>query len=268
MEGDLARAAPDDAQPLAAREEGCALLLTLNRPPGNTLTVAVLRELRARVAEAASRAAPPALVLESAIDGYFSSGMDLDEMLALPPERRGDSFAALADAYRALLAYPAPCVAALSGSALLGGWVLAMAADWRLLADDAKISLSEIRAGIVPTPALISRLSRLSSSPALVKEMTLRGRSIAAPEALDAGLVDEVLPAAEVRPAARAQAARLIKSAPRAYARVKAALNAADADDALWARSLAEFGAVFSGEEAREGLSAFRDKRKPRWPAR
>lgn len=250
---------------LGERSEGAVRVLTFARPPGNTLTTAFLETLRARVEAAARDNAVRALVLESSVDGYFSSGMDLEELLSLPAPRRDESFQALIAAYRALLNFEKPCVAALSGSALLGGWVLAMACDWRVLGARAKISLAEIRVGLTPTPALIARLSQLCANPQVVKEMVLRGRSLNAQDALAAGLVDEVRPEEETRAAALSTAARLAKSAPRAFARIKAALNADASDAGLWERALKEFSEVFAGDEAREGLAAYRDKRRARW---
>jgi len=249
---------------LAARDEGAVRVLTLTRGGGGVLDLATLGGLRS-AAELAGRERCRALVLESSAPDYFSSGIDLEEWLALPEARRREPFETLITAYRALLACPLPTVASLHGSAILGGWILAMACDWRLLGDGAKIALSEVRAGLSPTSGLIARLSSLSASPRAVKEMVLRGKMLGSAEALAAGLVDEVLPAAEVRAAGLALARRLAKSPPRAYAEVKRALNAAAADDALWAGSLAEFGSLFSGPEAREGLQAFAAKRRPRW---
>jgi enoyl-CoA hydratase/carnithine racemase len=250
---------------LAARDEGAVRVLTLSRPPGNALSLAALVGLREAALEAAGDPRVRALVLESAVEGYFSSGLDLDELMGLPEARRREPFEALIGAYRALLAMPKPTVAAMSGSALLGGWILAMACDWRLLAAGSKVALSEIRAGLSPTSGLIARLSALSSDPRLVKEMVLRGKSVAAEAALAGALVDEVLPEAEVRAAALTRARRLAKSPPRAFAEIKRALNASAADDALWRRSLEEFSETFAGAEAQEGVAALRAKRRPRW---
>ncbi len=250
---------------LQERSEGAVRVLTFARPPGNTLTTAFLETLRARVEAAGREGGVRALVLESSVDGYFSSGMDLEELLSLPAPRRGESFQALIAVYRALLCFEKPCVAALSGSALLGGWVLAMACDWRVMGTHAKISLAEIRVGLTPTPALVARLSQLSANPQIVKEMVLRGRSLNAEDALAAGLVDEVCAEEETRASALSAAVRLAKSAPRAFARIKATLNAGASDAALWDRALKEFSDVFAGEEAREGLAAYRAKRRARW---
>jgi enoyl-CoA hydratase/carnithine racemase len=250
---------------LGVRDEGPVRVLTLRRPPGNALNLALLSSIRAAAESAAADAGVRALVLESEVDGYFSSGLDLEELMGMPEARRAEPFEALIGAYRALLACPKPTVAALSGTAILGGWIMAMACDWRLLAAGSKIALSEIRAGLSPTSGLIARLSALSSDPRAVKEMVLRGKSLGSDAALAASLVDEVLPAAEVGPAALALARRTAKSPSRAFADIKRALNAAAADESLWRRSLEEFSATFAGAEAQEGVAALRAKRRPRW---
>ena len=250
---------------LTARDEGLVRVLTLSNPPGNTLSLETLKAIRAAADEAAASPAVRALVLESSVEGYFSSGLDLNGLMDLPETRRQEPFEALIGAYRALLSCPKPTVAALSGSAILGGWIIAMGCDWRLLGAGAKVALSEVRAGLTPTSGLIARLSSLSSDPRLVKEMVLRGKSVGAQDALAAALVDEVLPEAEVRAAALSLARRLAKSPPRAYAVIKRALNAQAADEALWTASLREFDEIFAGAEAQEGVSALRAKRRPRW---
>jgi len=250
---------------LLVRDEGPVRVLTLSRPPGNALNLATLAALREAALAAAADAGVRALVLDSTVDGYFSSGLDLEELMGLPEARRREPFEALLGTYRALLASPKPTVAALSGSAILGGWILAMACDWRLLAAGSKVALSEIRAGLSPTTGLIARLTALSSDPRAVKEMVLRGKSLGAEEALAAALVDEVLPEADVRAAALTLARRLAKSPPRAFAEIKRSLNASAADEALWRRSLEEFSDVFAGAEAVEGVAALRAKRRPRW---
>lgn len=250
---------------LTARDEGLVRVLTLSNPPGNTLSLETLQAIRAGAEEAAAASGVRALVLESAVEGYFSSGLDLNGLMDLPEARRQEPFEALIGAYRALLSCPKPVVAALSGSAILGGWIIAMGCDWRLLGAGAKVALSEVRAGLSPTSGLIARLSSLCSDPRTVKEMVLRGKMVGAEDALRTSLVDEVLPEAEVRPAALSLARRLAKSPPRAFAEIKRALNAQAADDALWKASLREFDEIFAGAEAQEGVSALRAKRRPRW---
>lgn len=246
-----------------ARDEGKVRVLLFSRPPGNTLLKADLDELAAAVKSLGSARA---LVLGSATPKYFSSGLDLEPIVSAEPSHRAETFEALLGAYKALLQCPKPVVGALSGAALLGGWILAMACDFRVLAaDTGKVALSEVRLGLSPTRLLVSRLCALCKDPRLTKEMVLRGSTIRAQEAFDAGLADELVPEAEVLARAVKLAGGLAKSAPVAYASVKAALNAPFLDEALWRASLQDFKDVITGPEGSEGLAAMREKRRPRW---
>lgn len=251
---------------VSARDEGAVRVLTLTRPPGNTLGLAVLSDLQSAVESASQDARVRALVLASGLPKYFSSGLDLGEIMALPEQDRPKAFEALLRCYRALLRAPKPVVGSLSGAAILGGWIVAMGCDWRVMAEESgKVALSEIRLGLTPTPVLVARLSALSGDQRVVKEMVLRGKTLRAAEALAAGLIDESVPEAEVLDRSLALAKRLAKSAPAAFASIKAGLNAPFLDEALWERSMAEFGTLIAGAEAREGMAAMRDKRRPRW---
>ena len=251
---------------IVARDEGAVRVITLNRAPGNTLGLGVLAKLRAEIDRAATDSRVRAIVLASGLPKYFSSGLDLNEIMALPEDKRPQAFEALLHCYRALLSAPKPVVGALSGAAILGGWIIAMGCDWRVMAEESgKAALSEIRLGLTPTPALVTRLSALANDQRVVKEMVLRGKTLRAAEALSSGLVDEVVPEAEVQERALALAKRLAKSAPGAFASLKKGLNAPFLDDELWRRSLSEFGILIAGAEARDGMEAMRAKRRPRW---
>lgn len=251
---------------LAARDEGSVRVLTLRRPPGNTLGREALAALHGEILRAAQDSRVRALVLASGLPRYFSSGLDLEEIMAEPPQRRCELFEAMACAYRALLEIPKPVVGAISGTAILGGWILAMACDWRVMAaESGKAALCEVRLGLTPTPALVARLSALASDQRVVKDMVLRGKILRATEALAAGLVDEIRPEVEVAAQALALAKRLAKSAPTAFAEIKRGLNAPFLDEALWRRGVEEFHTLIVGAEAREGMEAMRAKRRPRW---
>lgn len=251
---------------ITARDEGPVRVITLTRAPGNTLGLDVLAALRSEIESAALEPKVRAIVLASGLPKYFSSGLDLNEIMALPEEKRPLAFESLLGCYRALLEAPKPVVGALSGTAILGGWIIAMGCDWRVLAaESGKIALSEIRLGLTPTPALVTRLAALSLDPRVVKEMVLRGKTLRAPDALAAGLVDEVVPEAEVLERSLALAKRLAKSAPAAFASLKRGLNAPFLDEDLWRRSMSEFSILIAGSEARDGMEAMRSKRRPRW---
>lgn len=244
-------------------------VLRLANPPSNVLNRRLLDALSGEIEDAAQDPSVRCLVLASSYPRYFSTGIDLAELTAQPRERQAEHFMALLEVYRKLRAVPKPTVAAISGSALLGGWILAMACDFRLLSDDGKIALSEIRFGLSPTAALLRRLSDMSSSPTLVKELALRGRTLRADEALAGAFVDEVVPAAKLQEEAMRQARLLSRQAPLAYASVKRSLGwqAPGDEEALWRESREEFEALFASSEAQDGIAAMRDKRRPRYAA-
>lgn len=242
-------------------------VLRLANPPGNVLNLRLLETLRGEVEQAAGDPEVRALVLASSYPRYFSTGLDLEEMSSRPRAQQTEHFMRLLDVYRALRELPKPTVAAIGGSALLGGWILAMGCDFRLLSDDGKVNLAEIRAGLSPSPYLIARLREIAASSTVVKEMVLKGRTLRAEEALAGGIVDAVIAADQLQDEALKEARLLAKQAPRAYAEVKKALSwrtPAEAQ-ALWKESRDGFAALFETEDAQEGLAALREKRRPRY---
>ena len=242
-------------------------VLRLANPPANVLNRRLLETLRGEIDEAAADPGVRALVLASSYPRYFSTGLDLEELTAQPRDKQKEHFLALLDVFRRLRAVPKPTVAAIGGSALLGGWIVAMGCDFRLLTDDGKISLSEIRFGLSPTAALILRMREISASPALLKELVLKGRTLRADEALAGGFVDRLVPAAQLQEEALREAKLLTKLPLPAYAAVKRALSrrAAGDDEAVWRESVQDFDDLFDTPEAKEGIAAMRDKRRPRF---
>ncbi|OGR90290.1 MAG: hypothetical protein A3J74_08795 [Elusimicrobia bacterium RIFCSPHIGHO2_02_FULL_57_9] len=241
-------------------------VLRLANPPSNVLNINLLQSLKAQIQEAGNDGSVRCLVLASSYPRYFSTGLDLTEVFSLPDGRRSEPFAVLLDVYRGLRDLPKPTLAALSGSAVLGGWILAMACDFRLLSQETgKIALSEIRFGLSPTAELIRRLLSFSSSPSLVKDMILRGKALRAQEALAGGFVDSLAPAASLEEQALHEAKGLSKLAPGAYAAVKGAWLRCCGDRSFEAGSREDFERIFAAPEAKEGMAAMVGKRRPRW---
>lgn len=250
------------------QDHGPVRVLSLNRPPSNPLTLALLEALRHEFSRAQADPSVRSIVLGSSLPKYFSSGLDLDELFSLPESRRGELFRALIGTHRAIAACPKPTVAAVQGYALLGGFILSLACDWRFLAEETgRVALSEIRLGLTPTSALVRQVLALTGRPGLVKELVLKGATLKAKEAFEAGLADRLIPAHGFMESVLKEAEKLAKSPPKAYASVKRAVREAVTgdEDALWNTALEEFEEIFAGEEAKEGLLAMREKRKPRW---
>lgn len=251
---------------IRAADERGVRTLRMGRPPSNALSTALLEALGLALDAARAEPAVRAVVLASELPKYFSSGLDLDD---LDPARGLGTrpFRLLLGVHRALAGFPKPTVAAVGGSAILGGWILALGCDVRVFGEGAKAALSEVKLGLSPSEVLLRTTLALASDPRAARAMVLKGKTLRAAEALAAGLADRVVPDADAAAEAAREARNLAKLAPGAYAAVKRGLRAAWGldDEALWARSLVEFEALFGGAEAVEGLAAAREKRRPRW---
>lgn len=180
-------------------DDGVATL-RLDRPPMNALNVAVQEEIRAAAGEAAARDDVRAVVVYGG-EKVFAAGADIKEMAAMSYTDMVRRSGALQSSFSAVARIPKPVVAAVTGYALGGGCELALCADVRIAADNAKLGQPEILLGIIPGAGGTQRLSRLVG-PAKAKDLVFTGRFVSAPEALKIGLVDKVVPSDEVYSAA------------------------------------------------------------------
>ncbi len=176
-----------------SRPDGVALV-RLNRPPLNPLSTALLGELETVANRLAADASVKAVVVTGS-EKAFAAGADVSEFTA-------DGAAATVSAgiragFDAVAAIPRPVIAAINGFALGGGLELALACDLRVAADSARLGFPEIQLGIFPGGGGTQRAARLIG-PAKTKELIWSGRHVRADEALTIGLVDRVVPAAEV----------------------------------------------------------------------
>jgi len=177
-------------------EHGPVRELHLNRPPVNALSPELIAALLQAV-EAAPLEGRRALVL-SGSPGIFSAGLDVPVLLKLD---RPSMEAVWRDFYalmRALASSPIPLAAAITGHAPAGGTVLALFCDWRVAAEgDSKIGLSEVQVGLPLPPLILSALRRLVG-PRQAERLAVTGLLVSPAEALQLGLVDEVVPAERV----------------------------------------------------------------------
>jgi enoyl-CoA hydratase len=241
---------------------------TLSAPPTNALTETLLNSLSAAASDAGASQAVRCVLLDAEGGRYFSSGLSLDDLFGRPEGERVGLFHALLKAHRAIAELGKPTLAAIGGRAILGGWILAMACDVRLLdAKNGRVALNEVRYGLTPSEILIRRMLSISGNPAAVRALVLRGRTFKAEEALAAGFVDRLVAPEDLESEAAAEARTLARGAPEAYAKVKEALRSASGAYAeqTWSRELSAFEQILKTEEAAEGLAAMREKRKPRW---
>ena len=252
-----------------AREDAVAVV-TVDRPEAlNALDVATLTALRDRLVELAADPGVRAVVLTGAGEKAFVAGADIGYMSGLDVEQAKAWGALGHEAGRLLETMPKATIAAINGFALGGGCELALACDLRYASTRAKLGQPEINLGIIPGWGGTQRLARATTLGfALVLIFT--GRIVDAEEALRHGLVDLVVEPAELLPKALETAHLIASKSPVALAAAKAACNRAlQGDHAANLASEADtFGVLFTTEDAREGLTAFVEKREPRFTGR
>ena len=244
--------------------EGTVGVIELNRPPVNALSTELVEDID----EAVGRAADPD-VRAVVITGrpHFAAGADIN-LFTVAHDRGKKALEELriGAVARRLEQLAKPVIAAVFGYALGGGCELAMGADFRYLAEDAKVGQPEIRLGIIPGAGGTQRLPRLVGINR-ARELVYTGRHIGAEEALAIGLADKVFPADDLLAAAIADAAKYAAGPSVALAMSKRAINdgwGLPIDEAL-AVEAAAFDESFASDDAREGVSAFLEKRKARF---
>jgi enoyl-CoA hydratase/carnithine racemase len=195
----------------------------LDRPPLNALGASLPDELIIAAAALSERSDVRAVVLYGG-DRVFSAGGDIKEFAVKDYADHLQTAGRVSKVASAIAEIRQPVIAAVTGWAIGGGCELALAADFRVCAEDAKWGLPEVKLGLLPGAGGTQRLPRLVGV-ARAKRLILSGRTIDAAEAFRIGLVDEVVPASEVLTAARALAAEFISLPPIAVQNAKAAID-------------------------------------------
>ncbi|AVH95381.1 MULTISPECIES: enoyl-CoA hydratase/isomerase family protein [Streptomyces] len=231
--------------------------IRLDRPPMNALDVATQDRLRELAQEVTDRDDVRAVVLYGG-EKVFAAGADIKEMQVMDHVAMVKRSRALQDAFTAVARVPKPVVAAITGYALGGGCELALCADYRIAADNAKLGQPEILLGLIPGAGGTQRLSRLVG-PSRAKDLIFTGRMVKADEALSLGLVDRVVPAAEVYEQAHAWAAKLAQGPAVALRAAKEAIDQGletDIDTGL-AIERTWFAGLFATEDRERGMRSF-----------
>jgi enoyl-CoA hydratase len=253
---------------LLVEEDSGVAVLTLNRPDKlNALNRALLAEVGARVEEFAQREVsrrPRAVLITGAGDKAFAAGADVAELSTLDAE----AARALSEhghrVGRKIEEAPFVVMAVVNGFALGGGCELALACDFIYASDRARFGQPEVALGLVPGFGGTQRLLRRVGI-GRARELVFTGVTIDAARALSIGLVNEVVPHAELLTRAKAVAGTIAEKAPLAVAAAKRLLlRGAETDLATACEFESEaFGALFSSHDAREGTAAFVAKRRP-----
>jgi enoyl-CoA hydratase len=232
----------------------------------NALNAAIFADLDAAIDEFAADSEVRVVLLTGAGERAFAAGADIGELEATGPGV-GKAFALRGQAvFRKIEKLGKPVIACVRGFALGGGCELALACTFRIAGDDAKFGQPEVKLGVIPGYGGTQRLPRLVGRGAALK-MLLTGGIIDAQEALRIGLVDEVVPTAELMQRAEALAKEIAAQAPLAVAEAIRVVNEG-LDLPLEAgllREAEQFGRLCDTADKREGTRAFLEKRKAAW---
>jgi len=254
-----------DFDNLLLEREGAVALVTINRPQVlNALNSSTIDDLRRAALALKHDAAVRAIVITGSGGKAFVAGADINELAVATPAQSKEHMVRGQHVFDLIENLGKPVIAAINGYALGGGCELAMACTLRIAADTARIGQPEINLGIMPGYGGTQRLPRLVGK-GVALEMLLTGRHITAAEALQTGLVNRVVPAANLLAEAKALAAELAVKAPIAVQYIIEAVHRGlevsfDKGQFLEA---ALFGLVASTDDMREGTKAFLEKRKP-----
>jgi enoyl-CoA hydratase len=240
-------------------------VITVHRPERlNALDSATIDALHAAADAAAADPAVRVVVLTGAGPKAFVAGADISEMSGLTPAEGRDFALRGQRMMRRLERLPKPVIAMVNGYALGGGLELAMSCHLRIAADTARMGQPEIGLGLVPGFGGTQRLLRLAGRAAAL-ELCLTGEPVDAARALQLGLVNRVVPAAELKAETMALARRLAAAAPLALRGILDCILAGGecAIEEGLDYEATQFGLVFASEDMREGTRAFLEKRKP-----
>lgn len=252
---------------IRVEKKGAIATVVMDRAKAlNALNAAMFAELDAAFGELSKDDDVRVVLLTGAGERAFAAGADIRELDAVA-SGEGKGFALRGQAvFRKVETLGKPVIACVRGFALGGGCELAMACTMRLAAEDAKFGQPEVKLGVIPGYGGSQRLPRLVGRGAALK-LLLTGGVIDAREALRIGLVDEVVPAAELMTRAEMLAGEIAAQAPGAVAEVIRVVDAGldlPLDRGLGLEAEA-FGRLCDTADKAEGTKAFLEKRKPEW---
>ena len=252
----------DQRETVLLETRGDVAIAWLNRPPANPLSPQAIRELIDLWESIEGRAR--AFVLASSNIFTFSAGADIKEFTKMSPDTEGPELVESAHRFmRGMEESSTVTIAAVNSIAFGGGCELAMACDFRIAAESATFGQPEINLGIIPGFGGTQRLPRLVGE-AKALEMNLTGDPIDAYEAHRVGLATQVVPDHELFDTAVAWARKLAEGPPIAVEEIKKRSAQPSLDEGLRCEGEG-FARAFRSEDAREGISAFLTKRRPKF---
>lgn len=257
---------------VTTQRHGRVLLITLDRPKANAIAAATSMALGAAFQTLQDDDGLSVGIITGGGTRFFSAGWDLKaaaEGEAADADQGVGGFAGLTEFW----GLKKPVIAAVNGMALGGGFELALAADMIVAADHAEFGLPEATIGVVPDSGGTIRLPRLLPR-AVAMEMMMTGRRATAEELARWGVVNQVVPGADLLDAALDLAARVAASAPLSLQAIKeidhatTGLNEQDAYARMRSGDLPIYDRIYASADAAEGIASFSEKRDPVWKGR
>ncbi len=196
-------------------------VVTMNRPKANPLNLELLTELLEAFELAAADEDVRAVLFTSAVPRFFSAGFDAKEVFSYNREQMTNFLGLFGNLISRILHFPKPVIGALSGHAVAGGAILALACDFRIMAEgDYRFAMNEIDVGVVLPHSLFKMLTTAVGVP-VARRMILAGEALSPPKALEAGLVARVVPEANVAAAGLELAHFMSGKPPATFAALK-----------------------------------------------
>lgn len=252
---------------LRVEREGAVATVTLDRPEVlHALDAVMFDELERAFAELSADAGVRVILLTGSGERAFAAGADIRALVETDAASGRAASERGQQVFLEIERCGKPVIACVNGVALGGGCELALACTFRIASERAKLGLPELKLGLIPGYGGTQRLPRLIGRSAALRLM-LTGAAIDAPEALRLGLVDEVVPAAELMTRGRAVAESIAAMAPRAISAVLNAVARGEGlpiEDAMTVEAEV-FGGLCGTADKREGLVAFLEKRAANW---
>lgn len=251
-------------QYLLCEVENKVAIVTLNRPPVNALNSQVFKELAQLFTELEANEEVHVIVLTGNGEKAFVAGADINEMADADIVTVMKNNKISRELFTQVENSTKPVIAVINGLALGGGLELALACDLRISSDKAKFAFPETGLGIIPGGGGTQRLQKIVGL-GVAKELIYFGDMIDAQKALDLHILNKVVPAEELLSTAKGWAEKLASKPPIAVQMAKLALNTGsntDVESGLIVESTC-FNTTFATEDAKEGLNAFVEKRKP-----
>lgn len=247
------------------------LTMTLNRPERlNTFNEDMKEDFRWLERRLEANDDIRVMIVNAAGEKAFGAGADVSWFEQdFPTERFRIEYRWIHDFFDRLERIEIPVIAAAQGICACGGLELAMSCDFRICSEDARFGFTEGNINLIPGSGGCSRLMRLVG-PGWAKELVLAGEFIDAERALQIGLVTRVVPKDRLQAEARALAEKLVAKAPMALGLAKAIMNTCENIDMASGRILERIGqsVLIKSEDHKEGIRAFREKRKPEYRGR